>query len=261
MREVQRRGCRQRGIDRQIDSYSTVCHVSVSVFLSCKGVLSSELYSVSRFSITVGLPCKLTVFLSSLLWGLAWCNGCGVGSLAYAVPSLASPGTALHFALSAAGVFFLFCIYFNYLFAVFTPPGSPPLPTEQEEKDQEEEAQAQQRGGGGREDSATEGYRSCKKCSAKKPPRCHHCSQCGSCTLKFDHHCVRKCSSLPVFQSVCLSACLSACLYSLCLSICLSLLCLCVCVSLPRAATLTLGYLVLDILLVLTRLINHVLCH
>jgi hypothetical protein len=29
----------------------------------------------------------------------------------------------------------------------------------------------------------------CGICSAWKPPRTHHCSRCGRCSLKFDHHC------------------------------------------------------------------------
>ncbi|BBN09597.1 hypothetical protein Mp_4g21000 [Marchantia polymorpha subsp. ruderalis] len=32
--------------------------------------------------------------------------------------------------------------------------------------------------------------RFCRKCSQFKPPRCHHCSVCGRCILKMDHHCV-----------------------------------------------------------------------
>uniref|UniRef100_A0A7I4BYX1 S-acyltransferase n=1 Tax=Physcomitrium patens TaxID=3218 RepID=A0A7I4BYX1_PHYPA len=32
--------------------------------------------------------------------------------------------------------------------------------------------------------------RYCRKCSQYKPPRCHHCSVCGRCILKMDHHCV-----------------------------------------------------------------------
>ena len=31
--------------------------------------------------------------------------------------------------------------------------------------------------------------RFCKKCQAKKPDRAHHCSSCGRCRLKMDHHC------------------------------------------------------------------------
>uniref|UniRef100_A0A914VMJ4 Palmitoyltransferase n=1 Tax=Plectus sambesii TaxID=2011161 RepID=A0A914VMJ4_9BILA len=31
--------------------------------------------------------------------------------------------------------------------------------------------------------------RFCEKCQCVKPDRCHHCSVCGQCVLKFDHHC------------------------------------------------------------------------
>lgn len=31
--------------------------------------------------------------------------------------------------------------------------------------------------------------RTCEKCNMPKPPRCHHCSICGKCILKMDHHC------------------------------------------------------------------------
>ncbi|KAM7186193.1 Palmitoyltransferase [Rhypophila sp. PSN 637] len=31
--------------------------------------------------------------------------------------------------------------------------------------------------------------RFCKKCHARKPDRAHHCSTCGRCVLKMDHHC------------------------------------------------------------------------
>ncbi|KAM7207554.1 palmitoyltransferase [Naviculisporaceae sp. PSN 640] len=31
--------------------------------------------------------------------------------------------------------------------------------------------------------------RFCKKCVARKPDRAHHCSTCGRCVLKMDHHC------------------------------------------------------------------------
>lgn len=33
------------------------------------------------------------------------------------------------------------------------------------------------------------GIRFCEKCNLIKPDRCHHCSICGICILKMDHHC------------------------------------------------------------------------
>ena len=33
------------------------------------------------------------------------------------------------------------------------------------------------------------GVRFCDKCKAIKPDRAHHCSVCGRCVLKMDHHC------------------------------------------------------------------------
>jgi hypothetical protein len=29
----------------------------------------------------------------------------------------------------------------------------------------------------------------CRTCNMMKPDRCHHCSICQKCVLKFDHHC------------------------------------------------------------------------
>ncbi|KAI0081534.1 zf-DHHC-domain-containing protein [Panus rudis PR-1116 ss-1] len=42
---------------------------------------------------------------------------------------------------------------------------------------------------GGDEDLHTPG-KWCRKCWAPKPERAHHCSQCGRCVLKMDHHCI-----------------------------------------------------------------------
>lgn len=32
-------------------------------------------------------------------------------------------------------------------------------------------------------------FKTCQKCSLSKPDRTHHCSLCGKCCLKYDHHC------------------------------------------------------------------------
>lgn len=101
---------------------------------------------------------------------------------------------------------------FSYTTAVFTPPGSPVDPKIDA---------ARRRNGGGYEglpsfeyDGDIDGQgevddggrpawmgmttvtakstgkpRFCKKCRCVKPDRSHHCSSCGRCVLKMDHHC------------------------------------------------------------------------
>ncbi|EPQ50961.1 zf-DHHC-domain-containing protein [Gloeophyllum trabeum ATCC 11539] len=41
---------------------------------------------------------------------------------------------------------------------------------------------------GGHDDSFSP-ERWCRRCQSPKPERAHHCSQCGRCVLKMDHHC------------------------------------------------------------------------
>ncbi|GJP43981.1 hypothetical protein CLOM_g10274 [Closterium sp. NIES-68] len=69
-------------------------------------------------------------------------------------------------------------------------------------KQQQEQQQAVSRGGGGGMVAGRDGrgdvgmasgaveIRRCKRCLQFKPPRAHHCSVCGRCILKMDHHCV-----------------------------------------------------------------------
>ena len=45
-----------------------------------------------------------------------------------------------------------------------------------------------------------QGRRFCRKCSAWKPDRTHHCSVCGRCVLKMDHHCVWVANCVGVYN-------------------------------------------------------------
>ena len=40
----------------------------------------------------------------------------------------------------------------------------------------------------------------CAKCKSIKPERAHHCSVCGRCVMKMDHHCVRVCHLVSNFK-------------------------------------------------------------
>ncbi|CAI5972054.1 unnamed protein product [Closterium sp. NIES-64] len=73
---------------------------------------------------------------------------------------------------------------------------------QQDHQQPQQQSQAVPRGGvagmiGGRDGRADAGMasgaveiRRCKRCLQFKPPRAHHCSVCGRCILKMDHHCV-----------------------------------------------------------------------
>ncbi|XP_052804832.1 palmitoyltransferase ZDHHC16-like [Mya arenaria] len=63
------------------------------------------------------------------------------------------------------GHWLLVNIVFHYLMGVFSQPGTPPP------------------------QNVPEIVSVCKKCISPKPPRTHHCTICGKCILKMDHHC------------------------------------------------------------------------
>lgn len=46
------------------------------------------------------------------------------------------------------------------------------------------------------------GIRYCEKCNLIKPDRCHHCSICGRCVLRMDHHCpwINNCVSFTNYK-------------------------------------------------------------
>jgi len=46
------------------------------------------------------------------------------------------------------------------------------------------------------------GIRYCEKCNLIKPDRCHHCSICGKCILRMDHHCpwINNCVSFTNYK-------------------------------------------------------------
>ncbi|KAI8072384.1 DHHC palmitoyltransferase-domain-containing protein [Gongronella butleri] len=68
-------------------------------------------------------------------------------------------------------------IYVNYALTCLTHPGRVPpnwIPEQQRHLEVKR---------------STHEPRFCKRCDNYKPPRTHHCSSCGICVLKMDHHC------------------------------------------------------------------------
>ncbi|XP_022995673.1 probable protein S-acyltransferase 14 [Cucurbita maxima] len=96
----------------------------------------------------------------------------------------------------------LVMLLWSYFSVVLTNPGCVPphwRPESDEEKGDADPLMASEYNNGpgaGPEqgtvpsDSANRKIRFCRKCNQFKPPRCHHCSVCGRCVLKMDHHCV-----------------------------------------------------------------------
>jgi palmitoyltransferase len=89
---------------------------------------------------------------------------------------------------SALGVALYLMLNWSYTTAVFTDPGSPlntnngysHLPSQENGGTQYTSFTVK---------ASTGDIRFCKKCQTKKPDRAHHCSSCGRCVLKMDHHC------------------------------------------------------------------------
>lgn len=59
------------------------------------------------------------------------------------------------------------------------PKDAKPLPNDPEENDYEASESR----------SGDRFKKFCRRCKAFKPARAHHCSICGRCIVKMDHHC------------------------------------------------------------------------
>ncbi|KAK6141002.1 hypothetical protein DH2020_025252 [Rehmannia glutinosa] len=106
-------------------------------------------------------------------------------------PGLAAGGLD---SLLAFGILILFhsllmMLLWSYFSVVFTDPGCVPpswRPAVDEESGDTDPLTMTEFPA----DSENRRIRYCRKCNQLKPPRCHHCSVCGRCILKMDHHCV-----------------------------------------------------------------------
>ncbi|MBA0562827.1 hypothetical protein Golob_007848 [Gossypium lobatum] len=86
----------------------------------------------------------------------------------------------------------LVMLLWSYFTVVLTDPGTVPpnwKPASDEERG-EVDPLNESEFGGLQPDLSSQRIRYCWKCNQFKPPRCHHCSVCGRCVLKMDHHCV-----------------------------------------------------------------------
>ncbi|RMZ88489.1 hypothetical protein DV736_g4289, partial [Chaetothyriales sp. CBS 134916] len=101
-------------------------------------------------------------------------------------------------AVSALGMALYVLLNASYTVAVFTDPGSPSSTARTGKKAQYSRLPTTEpvsNGPGLPSDyrpvtvSSRGAARYCKKCHCPKPDRAHHCSTCGRCVLKMDHHC------------------------------------------------------------------------
>ncbi|KAK9742821.1 hypothetical protein RND81_03G199500 [Saponaria officinalis] len=84
-------------------------------------------------------------------------------------------------------------LLWSYFSVVVTDPGSVPpnwRPAIDEESGEADPLNMSQYSGIQTGDPSHPKVRFCRKCDQFKPARCHHCSVCGRCVLKMDHHCV-----------------------------------------------------------------------
>ncbi|CAA3023672.1 probable S-acyltransferase 14 [Olea europaea subsp. europaea] len=99
------------------------------------------------------------------------------------------PETLLSLAVLILFHCLLAMLLWSYFSVVFTEPGIVPpnwRPKGDEEKGDTDQLTSTEFSA----DVENGRIRFCRKCNQLKPPRCHHCSVCGKCVLKMDHHCV-----------------------------------------------------------------------
>ncbi|EXC17865.1 putative S-acyltransferase [Morus notabilis] len=131
----------------------------------------------------------------------------GIVSLTYYVVVLADYGPSLFLggldsllSLLVLPLFhsLLVMLLWSYFSVVLTDPGGVPpnwRPVTDEERGEadslvESEYNGSDLASNRLDDLDHQRVRFCQKCNQFKPPRCHHCSVCGRCILKMDHHCV-----------------------------------------------------------------------
>ena len=110
-----------------------------------------------------------TIFLACVL----------IGDVIYAIPALIIPamtdaGSVFRWLHLGAFAWVSFGVYFNYFAACGTDGGVVPIDFVRfSEGEHAREADVLY----------------CRRCQLPRPERCHHCSLCGRCVLKMDHHC------------------------------------------------------------------------
>ncbi|KDP42560.1 hypothetical protein JCGZ_24334 [Jatropha curcas] len=131
----------------------------------------------------------------------------GIIGLTYYVVVITDYGPALFhggletlasFAVLLLFHFLLVMLLWSYFTTVLTDPGGVPpnwRPSIDEERGETDALMEHGANLGSDRSSvlgepANQRTRFCRKCNQFKPPRCHHCSVCGRCILKMDHHCV-----------------------------------------------------------------------
>ncbi len=90
---------------------------------------------------------------------------------------------------SILGVILYLLLNWCYTTAVFRDPGSPLTLTGTSGYSSLPTHEPMHRDAPSFTVKSTGESRFCKKCKARKPDRAHHCSTCGRCVLKMDHHC------------------------------------------------------------------------